>query len=484
MLVDPSHNGYSEDSGVSFTTFQLTGAAFRWWKTYEMSRQVGTAQLLWRELSILFLEKCVPQTRGEELRRQFEQLHQEDMPVTQYEMRFSDLARYVVWLVPTKREKIKRFINGLNQQFRFIMTLGNVACAKFDEVVDSARWLEMVHTQERQEREAKRSRGPAQSSSRAPSVQGSFILGSSGSYFGSRVPPQHSQPYFERDCYECGELSHRSEDATPAPVISPPAQPAWGGAQTARGRPRRGGRSGGVQAKFYAIPSRPDVIDSGTVITSIVSVFHEDASILFDPGSTYSYVSSYFAHYLDMPRESLVSHVHVSTSVGDTIIVDHVYRSCVVIIRVLETSVDLLLLSMVDFDVILGMDWLSPCHAIMDCHAKTVTLAMPGLPMIEWRGSPNYVPNRVISYLKAQRMVGKGYLSYLAFVRDVNVDPPTIDSVLVVRDVPDVFSLDLRGMPSDKDIDFGIYLVSSTQPISIPIYHMAPVELKELKERL
>ena len=33
---------------------------------------------------------------------------------------------------------------------------------------------------------------------------------------------------------------------------------------------------------------------------------------------------------------------------------------------------------MVDFDVILGMTWLSPNFAILDCNAKTVTLAKPG----------------------------------------------------------------------------------------------------------
>ncbi|XP_070019565.1 protease Do-like 5, chloroplastic [Nicotiana sylvestris] len=40
---------------------------------------------------------------------------------------------------------------------------------------------------------------------------------------------------------------------------------------------------------------------------------------------------------------------------------------------------------MVDFDVILGMDWLFPNYAILDCHSKTVMLAMPGLPRLEWR---------------------------------------------------------------------------------------------------
>ncbi|XP_070003315.1 uncharacterized protein [Nicotiana sylvestris] len=139
---------------------------------------------------------------------------------------------------------------------------------------------------------------------------------------------------------------------------------------------------------------------------------------------------------------------------------------------------------MVDFDVILGMDWLSLCHVILHYHAKTVMLAMPGVPQIDWRGSLDYVPSRVISYLKAQRIVGKVCLSYLAFVRDVNVETPTIDSVPVVRDFLDVFPVDLSNMPLDRDIDFGIDLVQGTQPISIPSYHMALAKLKELNEML
>ncbi|XP_070046880.1 uncharacterized protein [Nicotiana tomentosiformis] len=145
-------------------------------------------------------------------------------------------------------------------------------------------------------------------------------------------------------------------------------------------------------------------------------------------------------------------------------------------------GVDLLLLSMVDFDVILGMDWLFPCHTILDFYAKTVILALPGVPRLEWIGSLDYVPIRVISHLKAQRIVEKGCLAYLAFVRDASADTPTIESVLVVRDFPDVFPADLPGMPPDKDIDFGIGLVLGIQSISISSYHMTPIKLKELKE--
>ncbi|XP_070017047.1 uncharacterized protein [Nicotiana sylvestris] len=182
-----------------------------------------------------------------------------------------------------------------------------------------------------------------------------------------------------------------------------------------------------------------------------------------------------------MPHESLVSSIHVSTPVDDTIIVDCVYRSCIMTIWGLETRVDLLLLSMVDLDVILGMDWLSPCHVVLDCHTKTMMLAMLGFPQIEWRRSLNYVPSIVISYLKAQQMVGKCCLSYLAFVRDVGAEIPIIDSVLVVRDFLDVFPVDLPGKLPERDIDFGTKLVPGSQPISIPLYYMALTELKKMK---
>ncbi|XP_070057181.1 uncharacterized protein [Nicotiana tomentosiformis] len=84
----------------------------------------------------------------------------------------------------------------------------------------------------------------------------------------------------------------------------------------------------------------------------------------------------------------------------------------------------------------------------------------------------------------AQWMVGNGCEAYLAFVRDVSVHTPTVESVSVVKDYPDVFPVDLPSMPPDRDIDFGFDLMPETQPISIPPYRIAPVELKELKEQL
>ncbi|XP_070031330.1 uncharacterized protein [Nicotiana tomentosiformis] len=137
-----------------------------------------------------------------------------------------------------------------------------------------------------------------------------------------------------------GNSEHQSSRAMVAAlVIAPPAQPAKGRGQVARGR---GQIVRGV----------------GQAVRGTVSVCSRDASVLFDTGSTYSYVSSYFLSYLVVPHYSLSAAVYVSTPVGDAIIVDRVYHSCVVTVASLETRVDLLLLDMVDFDIILCMDWL------------------------------------------------------------------------------------------------------------------------------
>ena len=55
----------------------------------------------------------------------------------------------------------------------------------------------------------------------------------------------------------------------------------------------------------------------------------------------------------------------------------------------------------------------------------------------------------------------------------------------MVQEFPDVFPSDnLPAVPPDRDINFAIDLESGTKPISIPLYRIAPAELKELKDQL
>ena len=54
-----------------------------------------------------------------------------------------------------------------------------------------------------------------------------------------------------------------------------------------------------------------------------------------------------------------------------------VYRSCDIIINDVPLLVDLIPLSIQDFDVILGMDWLSSVHAKIDCVLKRFIFQIP-----------------------------------------------------------------------------------------------------------
>ncbi|XP_070017376.1 uncharacterized protein [Nicotiana sylvestris] len=218
-------------------------------------------------------------------------------------------------------------------------------------------------------------------------------------------------------------------------VTTPPIQPARGGGLAGRSCPREG-----VHTRCYAFLGRIEVVASNVVITGIVPF------------------------------------------VGDSIEVDHVCLSCLFTSRGCETRVDLLLFSMVDFDVILGMYWLFPYHAIPIFSRQDCDIGYARFLRLEWRGTLDYFPSRAEFFLKAHRMMEKGCFPYLDFVRDVSANTPSIESVLTLEDFPDVFPANLPGMPPDWDIDFGIDMVSGTQPISIPPYIMAPMELKELKE--
>ena len=64
------------------------------------------------------------------------------------------------------------------------------------------------------------------------------------------------------------------------------------------------------------------------------------------------------------------------------------------------------------------MTWLSPNFAILDCNAKTVTLAKPGTDPLVWEGDYTSNTVRIISFLCAKRMVSKGCLAFLAHLRD------------------------------------------------------------------
>ena len=62
---------------------------------------------------------------------------------------------------------------------------------------------------------------------------------------------------------------------------------------------------------------------------------------------------------------------------------------------------NLILLQLHDFDIILGMNWLTTHHALVDCFAKRVTFHIPGQPEYCFEWSSSDTPVQLILVMKA-----------------------------------------------------------------------------------
>ncbi|WRX27653.1 Reverse transcriptase domain - like 10 [Theobroma cacao] len=84
-----------------------------------------------------------------------------------------------------------------------------------------------------------------------------------------------------------------------------------------------------------------------------------------------------------------------------------------------------------DFDLILGMDWLSTHRAKVDCFKKEVILQSLEGAEVVFAGEHRVLLFCVISALKALKLVRKGYPRYLAHVIDISREEPKLENFLV-----------------------------------------------------
>ena len=109
------------------------------------------------------------------------------------------------------------------------------------------------------------------------------------------------------------------------------------------------------------------------MVTGNIIIDNLQARVLFDLGATHSFVSKKFTVLLNRSYELLESPLIVLTLVGKTMTTSLMLRACPTNLRDRLVLANLVLLDIVDYDVILGMDWLSQHHACMNCFDKIVT---------------------------------------------------------------------------------------------------------------
>jgi hypothetical protein len=204
-----------------------------------------------------------------------------------------------------------------------------------------------------------------------------------------------------------------------------------------------------------------DISEGAPVMTGIFSVLNFPAVILFDSGASHSFISAKFSAKCQLPFHHTKGAIMIATP-GGRVATYQLNRQVLIKFGSIIVGTTLLIMGLESVYIILGTDWLSWHHVLIDVAARAIEIHSP-------------ICGEITLYLPDQ-----GCTRSCAFTK---VKSP-MERILVVCEYPDVFPDELPGMPPDRDIEFAIELQPGTAPISKRPYRMPPAELAEQKKQL
>ncbi|GJV34428.1 putative reverse transcriptase domain-containing protein [Tanacetum coccineum] len=149
---------------------------------------------------------------------------------------------------------------------------------------------------------------------------------------------------------------------------------------------------------------------------------------------------------IDIVPTPLDNSYDVELADGKIVRIDTIIRGCTLNFLDHPFHIDLMPIELGSFDVIIGMDWLRRCHAVIVCDEKLVQISAKN---------------------EEDKSEGK-----------------QIKDVPIIRDFPEVFPEDLLGLPLARPLEFQIDLIPGAAPVARAPYRLAPSKMKELSEQL
>ncbi|XP_075500155.1 uncharacterized protein LOC142538742 [Primulina tabacum] len=200
--------------------------------------------------------------------------------------------------------------------------------------------------------------------------------------------------------------------------------------------------------------------------------------------NTNEVVGRSFAKKLKLEHETHSEPLRVATPASNSIETHKIYQNYKISISKQIFEAELIQLNMIEFDIILGMDWLAKHHTIVDCQKKNVRIQTPTKEEVIYHGKSEERKS-LLSASQAWKAIKEGEEIYLAMINVVKEeDAPKMEDIPVIQEFPDVFPDNLPDTIPNREVEFEINLVPGAAPISKAPYRMAPPELKELKEKL
>ncbi|KAA0037398.1 reverse transcriptase [Cucumis melo var. makuwa] len=423
----------TEERKVRLATFLLQKEAEGWWKSI-LAMHSDTRPLDWQTFRGIFEDKYYPNTCCEAKRDEFLGLKQGSLSVAEYKRKYTELSWYANVIVASEMETALRVEQSITEEKSAVEPSRGTSTASALRNREQRRFTPGINISTHQDFK-NRSGGQASRNCEQP---GHF----------KKDYPQLNMTV-QRDQRVGSQTVEQSRvSVVPTEGTSSVSQ------KGVIGRPRQ-------QGKVYAM-TQQEAEDAPDVITAEMDVraFTEELAI-YTPVGDVLLVNEVLRNCEVLVEGSGSEELAIYTPVGDVLLVNEVLRNYEVLVEGINMLVDLILLELQRLDVILGMDFLFAYYTSMDCHRKEVVFRKPSLAEVVFRGMRKVISRSLISVLKAEKLLRKGCIAFLAQVIVVQREKLKPEDVPVVKEFLMYFPM--------------IYKAT---------YRMAQSELKEFKMQL
>ncbi|GJS98854.1 putative reverse transcriptase domain-containing protein [Tanacetum coccineum] len=227
-----------------------------------------------------------------------------------------------------------------------------------------------------------------------------------------------------------------------------------------------------------------EVVQNQTMVTGTFLLNGYFISVLFDYKADRSFVSLENRPLLEHKYESLDEAYTIEYANGNEYEAREILLNCRLNLNDELFNIDLILIELKNFDVVIGMDWLTKVQADIKCFDKIIRIPLKCGKTLIVQGDKPARNLKIVSAIKMHNYLKKDCFAFLAHVVEKDRKVKIIQDILVVKNYPEVFPEDLPGPPPSRQVEFLIDLVPGAAPVAKAPYRLAQPEIQDLSAQL
>ncbi|XP_071698966.1 uncharacterized protein [Rutidosis leptorrhynchoides] len=224
--------------------------------------------------------------------------------------------------------------------------------------------------------------------------------------------------------------------------------------------------------------------ETDDAITGMFLINSSPARVLFDCGENRSFMSVTLCDKLKLPINVLSEPLRIEVGNGRTVPVTTFVSGVTIEIDRNEFPMTCLVMPIPNFDVVLGMDWLSRHKASIKCDKKIIHFPLADGTRAVARGEWGGFNCPLISMMKAKKSLEKGCDSFLAYVIDAKKEKKSVFDIPIVFEFPEVFLDELPGLPPVREVEYKIELLPGSTLVAKAPYQLAPSEIRDMMSQM